>query len=160
MKQSIVFLLGILFIALTFGALRNSREGLGDPFAFIKKPIAQIKALICYLGELFKWMGHATKCVQNFFVNFFLGCVVAYGVQLMIAVALSPLWISCYIGEFMYSKSHKKYSPHIYKWGSENIKLFPYINKMCYRCGYAPPKRKKDGTYENDKLEFPVYPKI
>ncbi len=156
MKQSVVFLLGIIFIFLTFAALRKSREGLGDPFAFIKKPIAQIKALICYLGELFAWMGRATTCVGNFFRNFFAGCVLVYFFQLIVAIAFSPLWVSCYIGEKIYSASDKKYKPKYYKWGSENIKFIPFINTHCYRCGIAPPTKKG----EKDKLAFPVYPKI
>jgi hypothetical protein len=158
MKQSIVFLLGILFIVLIFATLRKSREGMGDPFAFIKKPIAQIKALFCYLGELFAWMKTATDCIGNFFI-YLLPCMFMYAIQLFIILSLSPIIIFIFLIEFAMSKSNKKYEPFVYKKIVDNVRLIPGVNTMCYRCNIPPPKTVK-GKKQKDKLQFPVYPKI
>ncbi len=158
MKQSVVFLLGILFIVLIFATLRKSREGMGDPFAFIKKPIAQIKALFCYLGELFAWMKTATDCMKNFF-TYLIPCMVVYAIQLVIILALSPVIILCVIIEFSMKASNKKYEPYIYKKIVDNISLIPQVNTICYRCNIPPPKIV-NGKKQKDKLQFPVYPKI
>ena len=56
MKQSIVFLLGIIFIILTFAALRNhlgSREGF-NPFGWITKPINDILDFFKKIGRFFE----------------------------------------------------------------------------------------------------------
>jgi hypothetical protein len=168
MKQSIVFLLGILFIVLTFATLRNSREGFGDPFGWIKKPfrdidnfikgiirfVNQVKALICYLGELFEWLKTATDCITNFFI-YLVPCMFVYAIQLVIIVSLSPIIFFCFLIEFAMNKSDKKYKPFVYKKIIDNVRLIPGVNTMCYRCNITPPKKG-----QKDKLQFPVYPKI
>jgi len=191
MKQSIVFLLGILFIILIFTALHNhlgSREGFfgGNPFGFITKPIndimdffKQIKRffdsipkafdkvgdefnkigkfikiienVICYLGELFKWMKTATDCIANFF-TFLIPCIFVYALQVIIILCFSPLIILCYLVEYAIKKSKKNYEPYIYKYGLDNIRYFSSINTLCYRCNISPPKKG-----QRDKLNFPVW---
>lgn len=131
---------------------------MGDPFAFIKKPIAQIKALFCYLGELFAWMKTATDCMGNFLI-YLLPCMVVYAIQLIIILIASPAIILCVIIEFAMNKSNKKYKPFIYKKIIDNVRLIPGVNTLCYRCNIPPPKIV-NGKKQKDKLQFPVYPKI